>query len=78
MQLLVNELCHYIKECAICFLFMFYCAVMSDIFNYIYYKVLNTQVCVNDAEPVLLFNRSVFMLIAALSLTFQNSELGSF
>ena len=59
---------------------MFYCAVKSTYIYYIFLgyiiKTKTKQKYNNEAEPTLEFNRSVFMLISALSLKFPDSELG--
>ena len=65
------------------FIYIFYCAVILYSIHYILcYKLLKSQISFNGAEPALVVNRLVFIImlrchyIAALTLKFPNSELG--
>jgi len=61
------------------------CPVLTIFFLYIinciYYKVLKTLMCFNEAEPTLEFNSSMFLIIAALSFKsprdHSNSQIAS-
>ena len=44
--------------------------------NYIYCQALKTQISFYEAEITLEFNRSLFIIIAAVSLKFLNCEIG--
>ena len=54
------------RGCTSCYHIYFYCAVMLHIINYIYYKVPKIEIGFNEAEQNLEFNRSMFIVIAAL------------